>query len=827
MRFLLFVALCVLGVAPVWAQPAVFGSVSTSRVALNAEQGSYYDAIHGHESAPRLVTANADVLDAEGEVTFNLDDGVELTMAPDRIERYGKGQFSWFGTVRSLGRVTGQAVVSVRDGMMMGEFSTAWGLYDLKPLGDGLYAMVRGQKELRFESHELASKLHTLRVDPPMMLDPEAATALRGGPEPTSYTVLFPYTPEAFAAVPDIALVAQQVIAFANQAYVNSNVDLRAEFAGIFELDLEETASLETDLRRLQNMSDGLGDAVHAERNRVGADVVTLFRTADETSTAGIAFVCTGASFAFGVFEIDGSGVGIVYTHEVGHIIGGGHEDTNAAGCNSFSRAKEEPGGAWRTIMFASFNSSTVPYFSNPFVQIQIGTEGPVATGNEGTRDNARTFNARAAAVAAFRSTPGGTAAATAQPGSPIVQVVPGTTESVELSLQNTGLGDLNWYGITSASPDVDFHTLGQSSVADLNTSGTELTLVKGSCPSGDALREGFATFDFGFTFPFNGQVYTQARASSNGYVVFDSYDGCSQPAPAALPTAGGPESFISAFWSSDVRPVRSSGGVETKVIVNTLDDGRLTVKWIDAGFFIPSIPGSFFFVDVQAVFGPDGSVEFRYSNFFRTLVGEDDFTLSSGEQIDVPLSDDIRIGIEYAGDDGTEVDFPRLQFAGQIFFPNPAIELTASAQTIAASETGAIPVRINAERLPLGNYTLPLQLLTNDPDNGILDIPIRVQVVTVIDTEEDASASFAFTAIGPNPATDEATLAFELAAPSEVTVTVFDALGREVRQLELGMQLAGAGETVLDTSDFAPGVYLVRLEADGELRTRRVTVVR
>ena len=93
--------------------------------------------------------------------------------------------------------------------------------------------------------------------------------------------------------------------------------------------------------------------------------------------------------------------------------------------------------------------------------------------------------------------------------------------------------------------------------------------------------------------------------------------------------------------------------------------------------------------------------------------------------------------------------------------------------------------------------------------------------------SEEDASSTFAFTAIGPNPATDEATLAFELEAPSEVDSTVFDALGREVRQLELGVQLAGEGETILDTSDFAPGVYLVRLEADGELRTRRVTVVR
>ncbi|GAB5535691.1 MAG: hypothetical protein Rubg2KO_19400 [Rubricoccaceae bacterium] len=828
MRHLLFTAAFFLVAAPVLAQPMVFGTTSTSRVAMTAEQGDYYDAIHGYDAEPRIVTADMDVLDAGEAITFNIADGVELTMAPDRIERFEKGQYSWFGTIRTGGEITSQAVVSVRDGLMMGEFSTEDGMYDLKPLGGGLYAMAKVDEDRPFESDELVARLSTFRADPPMWIPASPTPTQRSAQGAPSYTVLFPYTPEAELAVPDIALVAQQVIAFANQSYVNSEVNLRAEFAGLFELDLEETESLETDLRRLQNQSDGFGDAIHAERNRIGADIVTLFRTADETSTAGIAFVCTGFSFAFGVFEIDGTGTGIVYTHEVGHIIGGGHEDTNANGCSNFSRAKERDDGAWRTIMYSSFGPTTVPYFSNPDVSITIpGDEEAVPTGDEGARDNARTFNSRAAAVASFRSSGGGSSVATAQPGSPIVQVVPGTTEIVQLDLQNSGVGDLLWYGITSASPDVTFHTIGELATADLNTSGTLLTMEQGSCASGDALREGFATFDFGFAFPFNGEAHTQARVSPNGYVVFDDYDGCSQPAPAALPTAGGPDSFISAFWSEDIRPVRSQSGTETRVFVNTLDDGRLTVKWIDAGFFIPSIPGSFFFVDIQAIFAPDGSVEFRYDNLFRTLVGEDDFTISGGEEIDVPLSDNIRVGIEYDGTDGTEVDFPRLQSAGQVFFPNPALELTASAQTIGGSATGAVPVQINADKLPLGEVTIPLQLLTNDPENGLLEIPIRVQVVTVIDTEENASSSFAFTAIGPNPATDEATLAFELAAPSDVNITIFDALGREVRQLELGVQLAGAGETVLDTSDFAPGVYLVRLEADDELRTRRVTVVR
>ena len=820
-RLSLFVVLATLLVAiPATAQPAVFEASRSSRIALSGLQASHLGALHGYQGEPQIVTVRVGVLEDGAIVRFNLTDGVELVTKADRVERFEKGALSWFGTVRDAAeKPTGQAIVSVRNGRMIGEFITSEGTYVLKPLGESMHALVRMDDEIQFESEEV--DLASLRIEPPALRVPVAPSATREAGAPV-YRVLFPYTASALDVVPDIALVAQQAIAYANQSYANSQVNLRAEFAGLFELDIPESGSLETDLGRLRSMTDGFGDAVHAERTRVGADMVTLFRSADNTTTAGIAYVCAqSASGAFGVFEVDGAGTSPVFTHEVGHIIGGGHEEIGSFGCDDYSRAKEEAGGLWRTVMFSAFSTqSTIPYFSNPSVSVE-GTP----TGDFNTRDNARTFNERAAVVSGFVISSGAAGVATAQPGSPTVQVVPGTTETVELALQNSGGGPFSWYGITSASPDFRFHTLGEIVQDEINAEGTALTTSQGSCSSGDDLTEGFATFEFGFPFPFDGEAYTQARVSPNGFVVFDGYDGCAGSLASSIPAAGGSDAFVSAFQSPDVEAVQSSSGARTTVYVKTLDDGRRAVTWTFVGFRIPD-SNSFFPVDAQAIFGPDGSVELRYDSIFRILVGDTPFT--SGETTyDPPLTTDILVGIEYADDDGAQVPFARLSSAGQILFPNPALELLEASRTVQAGQTGTVPVQINADLLPLGEFTIPLQLITNAPNAPILEIPIRVQVVTVIDTEDDPNATLTVEPIRPNPAVNEATVSFELATPSAVVVSVFDALGREVRRRDLGTRIAGADAVALDTRGLAPGVYVVRLEAGDAHRTRRLTVVR
>ena len=72
------------------------------------------------------------------------------------------------------------------------------------------------------------------------------------------------------------------------------------------------------------------------------------------------------------------------------------------------------------------------------------------------------------------------------------------------------------------------------------------------------------------------------------------------------------------------------------------------------------------------------------------------------------------------------------------------------------------------------------------------------------------------------------ATLSFAVNERTRATVTVYNVLGQRVATLYEGTPTAGERRSLdLDARPLPSGTYLVRLEAGGHTRTRRVTVVR
>ena len=79
-----------------------------------------------------------------------------------------------------------------------------------------------------------------------------------------------------------------------------------------------------------------------------------------------------------------------------------------------------------------------------------------------------------------------------------------------------------------------------------------------------------------------------------------------------------------------------------------------------------------------------------------------------------------------------------------------------------------------------------------------------------------------------PNPVTQGvATLAFELPASSDITVSVFDLTGRMVANTRYGKFVQGAHNLQLVTENFHSGLYVVALQTDFGTVTQKISVLK
>jgi hypothetical protein len=93
---------------------------------------------------------------------------------------------------------------------------------------------------------------------------------------------------------------------------------------------------------------------------------------------------------------------------------------------------------------------------------------------------------------------------------------------------------------------------------------------------------------------------------------------------------------------------------------------------------------------------------------------------------------------------------------------------------------------------------------------------------------ESDAAPDgFRLSAAAPNPFRTQTALTYELDAPAEVRLEVFDTAGRRVAVLAEGPQPAGAHQVTFAPEGLAAGVYIARLTTGERVLSRRLTLVR
>lgn len=122
---------------------------------------------------------------------------------------------------------------------------------------------------------------------------------------------------------------------------------------------------------------------------------------------------------------------------------------------------------------------------------------------------------------------------------------------------------------------------------------------------------------------------------------------------------------------------------------------------------------------------------------------------------------------------------------------------------------------------------TADIEFGENNTADTLTNRPITVNMATAGEAAPEAGA-FTLGQNAPNPFHSATEIRYALARAAAVTVTVFDAKGREVAVFDRGTQAAGDHSVDFGAVGLASGTYLYQLKVDGQIAgTRRMTLTR
>jgi hypothetical protein len=116
-------------------------------------------------------------------------------------------------------------------------------------------------------------------------------------------------------------------------------------------------------------------------------------------------------------------------------------------------------------------------------------------------------------------------------------------------------------------------------------------------------------------------------------------------------------------------------------------------------------------------------------------------------------------------------------------------------------------------------------QLRSVDLDGAIHDYPDAVSVE--VKSVAELPKQFALLQNYPNPFNPTTTIRYDLPSASEVSLKVFDLLGREVATLVNARRAAGAQVVQFNAASFASGIYFYRLETASFSQTKKMLLAK
>jgi hypothetical protein len=197
-------------------------------------------------------------------------------------------------------------------------------------------------------------------------------------------------------------------IEISNTSFINSGINARLNLVHAEQINYSDQNTADTNLDRITNNPGGMFNNVYEMRNTYKADIVVLMVNM-MYGYSGIANVMTTNTIAFesSAFAVvsrrESLASHLVFTHEVGHVMGAGHDrcdDPNWEGLYHYSHG--HVGSTYRTIMSETGNNNRIEYWSNPNLTY-IGDGLPMGEDEGCLSNNTLTLNRTINTVSKFR----------------------------------------------------------------------------------------------------------------------------------------------------------------------------------------------------------------------------------------------------------------------------------------------------------------------------------------------------------------------------------------------------------------------------------------
>lgn len=294
------------------------------------------------------------------------------------------------------------------------------------------------------------------------------------------------------------------------------------------------------------------------------------------------------------------------------------------------------------------------------------------------------------------------------------VQAALGSAASSNFTINNTGLGDLNFTtGKTylmsdiykgSGGPDEGNYFWKDSDDPEgPNYSWIEISSLGTAIPP--LLVDGISDFiDLGFTFKFYGNNYTRLKISANGVLTFNSL--AVTPLNTNIPNSNTPNNLLCPYWD-DLDPT----GQGTVYYYYDAPNSRFIVQYDNIPNFGTSNNNTF-----QTILYTDGTIIYQYKTITQTSY---------------------TVGIENAsGTIGTQLayndSYLKNSFAIR-FRPVPGwISLDPPTGTVYTSGNQNVSVICNASGMLIGDHYGIVTVNSNDPDTPSSNIPVKLTVVPI-----------------------------------------------------------------------------------------------